>query len=107
MAKLIYSMFTSLDGYAEDGHGGFGWGAPEDEALHSYINQLASSFGTYLRTEDVRDYGVLGDRAHGSRSTTVRTRLCEAVAGGGEDRIDVKGWNVTRQPWRPRIRQSI
>jgi hypothetical protein len=42
-------MFTSLDGYTEDGHGGFGWGAPEDEELHSYVNQLASSFGTYGR----------------------------------------------------------
>jgi riboflavin biosynthesis pyrimidine reductase len=32
-----------------------------------------------LRTEDVRDHGVLGDREHGSRSTTVRARLCKAV----------------------------
>jgi hypothetical protein len=30
MAKLIYSMLTSLDGYTEDEHGQFGWGAPED-----------------------------------------------------------------------------
>jgi len=48
MAKLIYSMLTSLDGYTEDEHGRFGWGAPEDEAVHSYINELGSSFGTYL-----------------------------------------------------------
>src|SRR5882724_12894022 len=48
MVKLTYSMFSSLDGYTEDGHGGFGWGAPEDEELHSYINEFASSFGTYL-----------------------------------------------------------
>jgi hypothetical protein len=41
-------MLTSLDGYTEDEHGRFGWGAPEDEELHSYINELASSFGTYL-----------------------------------------------------------
>jgi hypothetical protein len=40
MGKLIYSMLTSLDGYTEDEHGRFGWGAPEDEAVHSYINQL-------------------------------------------------------------------
>jgi hypothetical protein len=40
-----------------------------------------------LRTEDVRHNGVLGDRAHGSWSTTVRARLGEAVAGGGEDRL--------------------
>ena len=30
MARLIYGMFTSLDGYTEDEHGHFGWGAPED-----------------------------------------------------------------------------
>jgi hypothetical protein len=29
MAKLIYSMLTSPDGYTEDEHGQFGWGAPE------------------------------------------------------------------------------
>jgi dihydrofolate reductase len=47
MAKLIYSMLTSLDGYIEDEHGGFGWAVP-DEEVHSYINELASSCGTYL-----------------------------------------------------------
>jgi hypothetical protein len=29
MGKLIYSMLTSLDGYTEDEHVRFGWGAPE------------------------------------------------------------------------------
>ncbi|QHT66374.1 hypothetical protein GXP67_06730 [Rhodocytophaga rosea] len=40
--KLIYSMLTSPDGYIEDADGKFGWGAPEDEQLHSCINELAS-----------------------------------------------------------------
>jgi dihydrofolate reductase len=48
MAKLIYSMLTSLDGSTEDEQGRHGWGVPEDEAVHSYINELGSSFGTYL-----------------------------------------------------------
>lgn len=48
MAKLIYSMLTSLDGYTEDARGRFGWGAPDDEEVHSYINQLGSSIRTYL-----------------------------------------------------------
>src|SRR5215813_11263926 len=26
----------------------FGWGAPDDEEVHSYVNELASSFGTDL-----------------------------------------------------------
>jgi hypothetical protein len=41
-------MLTSLDGYTEDEHGQCGWGAPEDEAVHSYTNELRSSFGTYV-----------------------------------------------------------
>src|SRR5438445_13807562 len=64
MAKLTYSMFTSLDGYTEDGHGGFGWGAPKDEELHSYINELASSFGTYLYGRRMYETMVYWETAH-------------------------------------------
>jgi dihydrofolate reductase len=48
MARLIYSMLTSLDGYTEDANGKFGWGAPADAEVHTYINELGSSVGTYL-----------------------------------------------------------
>lgn len=48
MAKLIYSMILSLDGYVEDEKGQFGWGAPEDPEVHAYVNELASTVGTYL-----------------------------------------------------------
>jgi dihydrofolate reductase len=64
MAKLIYSMLTSLDGYTEDEHGRFGWGAPEDEEVHSYINQLVSSFGTYLYGRRMYDTMVYWETAH-------------------------------------------
>src|SRR2546426_8911978 len=64
MAKLTYSMFTSLDGYAEDGHGGFGWGAPEDEELHSSINELESSFGPYLYGRRMYETMVYWETAH-------------------------------------------
>ena len=47
MAKLIYIMNTSLDGYVEDAHGDFGWGAP-DEEVNTYINELSLPVGTYL-----------------------------------------------------------
>ena len=33
--SLIYSMLMSLDGYVEDEQGRFGWGAPEDEEVHT------------------------------------------------------------------------
>ena len=64
MAKLIYSMLTSLDGYTEDKHGRFGWGAPEDEEVHSYINELASSFGTYLYGRRMYETMVYWETAH-------------------------------------------
>lgn len=32
MARLIYSMLQSLDGYVEDENGDFGWGAPQLKA---------------------------------------------------------------------------
>lgn len=64
MARLIYSMLTSLDGYAEDEHGDFGWGAPEDEEVHSYINELASSVGTYLYGRRMYETMVYWETAH-------------------------------------------
>ena len=51
-AKLIYSMLISLDGYAED------------EEVHSYINQLASSFGTYLYGRRMYETMVYWGTAH-------------------------------------------
>src|SRR5262249_46816489 len=64
MGKLIYSMLMSLDGYVEDEHGRFGWGAPEDEEVHSYINQLASSVGTYLYGRRMYETMVYWETVH-------------------------------------------
>ena len=47
MAKLIYVVNTSLDGYSEDRDGGINWGAP-DEEYFSAINDLERRVGTYL-----------------------------------------------------------
>jgi len=47
VARLIYSMLQSADGYTADERGAFGWAAP-DERVHAYVNALASSVGTYL-----------------------------------------------------------
>jgi dihydrofolate reductase len=47
MAKLIYSANASLDGYIEDAGGKFGWSKP-DEEVHSFLNDLDRSVGTYL-----------------------------------------------------------
>ena len=47
MAKLIYSMIASLDGYVEDATGTFDWAAP-DEEVHAFVNELERPVGTYL-----------------------------------------------------------
>lgn len=64
MAKLIYSMLMSLDGYIEDADGGFGWAVPDDEAVHTYINELASSVGTYLYGRKMYEMMVYWETAH-------------------------------------------
>ncbi len=64
MAKLIYSMLTSLDGYIEDKEGDFGWSVPEDEEVHSYVNELASSVGTYLYGRRMYEIMVYWETAH-------------------------------------------
>jgi len=47
MAKLIYSMITSLDGYAEAAEGDLGRGA-EDQEVHTFIGDVFRHVGTYL-----------------------------------------------------------
>jgi len=47
MAKLIYSMLASLDGYVADVNGNFDFAAP-DEEVHAAVNDLARHVGTFL-----------------------------------------------------------
>lgn len=47
MAKLIYSGFTSLDGYVADAAGSFEWTALGEDVL-AFINVRESRIGTYL-----------------------------------------------------------
>src|SRR5215211_4670772 len=47
MARLIYSMQTSLDGYVNDESGDFGWAKPDAE-VHSFFNELERPIGTSL-----------------------------------------------------------
>ena len=47
MARLIYSMIASLDGYVADERGEFGWAEP-DEEVHRFVNDLERPVGTYL-----------------------------------------------------------
>jgi len=57
MARLIYSMLMSLDGYIADRSGKFDWAEPGEE-VHAFVNQLERGTGTYLYGR--RMYEVMG-----------------------------------------------
>jgi dihydrofolate reductase len=63
MAKLIYSAITSLDGYAADEKGNFDWAAP-DEEVHTFVNDLERSVGTYLYGRRMYETMVYWESAH-------------------------------------------
>jgi dihydrofolate reductase len=64
MAKLIYMMNISLDGYIEDEHGNFGFGAPNDEEVKNWIFPYASSFRTSLYGRRMYETMVYWETAH-------------------------------------------
>lgn len=47
MARLIYSMIGSLDGYVADTSGNFDWAVPDEQVL-AFINEQERDVGTYL-----------------------------------------------------------
>jgi dihydrofolate reductase len=47
MAKLIYILNMSVDGYMEDEQGSFDWTEPEDDVF-AFITDLVRSVGTHL-----------------------------------------------------------
>ena len=47
MARLIYAVNMSLDGYIADRDGNFDWSEPS-EAVHQFFNDLLRSVGTHL-----------------------------------------------------------
>lgn len=63
MAKLIYMMNTSLDGYIEDEHGNFGFSAP-DEEVRAWIFPYASSFRTVLYGRRMYETMLYWETAH-------------------------------------------
>lgn len=63
MAKLIYSMLASLDGFVEDADGGFGWAAPSDE-VHGFANEIGATVGTYLYGRKMYETMVFWETAH-------------------------------------------
>ena len=63
MAKLIYSVITSLDGYVADEAGNFDWAAP-DEEVHRFVNDLERPIGTYLYGRRLYEVMAYWETAH-------------------------------------------
>jgi dihydrofolate reductase len=63
MAKLIYSVITSLDGYVADEDGNFDWAVP-DEEVHTFVNNLERPVGTYLYGRRMYETMVYWETAH-------------------------------------------
>jgi dihydrofolate reductase len=63
VAKLIYSMITSLDGYTEAAEGDLGFNA-EDEEVHTFVGDVFRPVGTYLYGRRMYDTMVFWETAH-------------------------------------------
>ncbi|MHA7140537.1 dihydrofolate reductase family protein [Arthrobacter sp. Bz4] len=63
MAKLIYSMITSLDGYAEAAKGDIGRGA-EDQEVHTFIGDIFRPVRTFLYGRRMYETMVFWETAH-------------------------------------------
>ena len=63
MARLIYSVIASLDGYIEDESGRFDWAEPDEEA-HTFVNVLERSVGTHLYGRRLYETMVYWETAH-------------------------------------------
>src|SRR2546428_13235894 len=77
MAKLIYSAFTSLDGYVEDETGNFNW-AELDEEVHAFINRRERRIGTYLLGRKMYETMAVWESRAGVQAD---------LAGGRKDRV--------------------
>lgn len=63
MARLIYSVIMSLDGYIADEDGNFDWAAP-DEEVHTFVNDLLRPVGTYLYGRRMYEVMASWETAH-------------------------------------------
>jgi dihydrofolate reductase len=63
MARLIYSVVASLDGYVADQEGNFDWAEP-DEEVHTFFNDLERPIGAYLYGRRMYEVMLYWETAH-------------------------------------------
>lgn len=63
MARLIYAMNTSLDGYISDRDGKFEWSVPTPELFEAF-NDFERPIGTYLYGRHLYETMAVWDTAH-------------------------------------------
>jgi dihydrofolate reductase len=61
MGKLIYSLTTSIDGFAADSNDNIDWGTPSEE-VHAYINDYLRNTGTFLLGRKMYDVLAIWDK---------------------------------------------
>ncbi|NEK84385.1 deaminase [Blastococcus saxobsidens] len=64
MAKLVYSMMTSLDSCTAATEGDLDWGAADDEEVHTFIGDTFRDLGTYLYGRRMYETMVFWETAH-------------------------------------------
>jgi dihydrofolate reductase len=65
MARLIYSVIASLDGYVADEEGNFDWAEPDAEVF-TFVNDLERPVGTYLYGRGMYETMVSWETAGGA-----------------------------------------
>jgi dihydrofolate reductase len=65
MARLIYSVIASLDGYVADEDGNFEWAEPDAE-VHTFFNDLERPIGTYLYGRGMYETMIYWETARGA-----------------------------------------
>jgi len=76
MAKLIYSVIASLDGYIADDEGNFGWAAP-DEEVHQFFNDQERTVGTYLYGRRMYETMVYWETAEAQADSAVELEYAQ------------------------------
>jgi dihydrofolate reductase len=80
MAKLTYSMITSLDGYVADPDGNFDWGEPDAEVF-LFINNLERDVSTYLYGRRMYETMVYWETFEGTDDDPISSDFAEIWRG--------------------------